>query len=313
MAVVFNPQKVDARRLEGIVNALLSRRGLQPALMLPTESQSDQSQLVQTAIDAGCSLLLIAGGDGTLRTVLQAVQNQDISLGLVPRGTGNVLARNLGIPLGSIAKAVTRALDGTDRAVDLARVTMTMAQNGQTVSQLFAVMAGIGLDAKIMMNTDPKLKKQFGWVAYIDGGLRSLPARFEVMDVSVNSRPSKKLQLHSLLIGNCGFLPGNINLMPEARLDDGLLDLAAVGPHRFWHWIDFWNRVTWIAWIVSKVRGWRKLMTQTANIKTLENLAGKVIEVWPEHAVDIQLDGDPFGKIHAATFEVLPRAIRVRR
>jgi YegS/Rv2252/BmrU family lipid kinase len=311
VAVIFNPQKVDALRLAGIVNGLLRRRKLDPALMLPTDSGNAQAGLVQTAIDAGCTLLLIAGGDGTLRTVLEAVQGTSLSVGLLPRGTGNVLARNLGIPLGSLAKATTRALDGNDRAIDIARVNFTTA-NGQKQSQLFAVMAGIGLDAKIMMNTDPKLKKQFGWVAYIDGGLRSLPARFETMDVSVNSRPSKRLQLHSLIVGNCGFLPGNINLMPEARLDDGVLDLAAVGPHRFWHWIDFWNRVTWIAFMVGKVRGWRKLAQQTANVKTLENLAGKVIEVWPEHPVDIQLDGDPFGKVHAAAFEVLPKALRVR-
>jgi diacylglycerol kinase (ATP) len=151
-----------------------------------------------------------------------------------------------------------------------------------------------------------------GWVAYIDGGLRSLPVRFETMDVSVNSRPSKQLKLHSLVIGNCGLLPGNINIMPAARLDDGLLDVAAVGPRRFWNWIDFWNRVTWLSWLVAKVRGWRQIAEYTANVKTLENLSGKLIEVWPQHPVDIQLDGDALGKVHSARFEVLPHAVKIR-
>ena len=312
VAVIFNPEKVDGSRLQSIVNGLLGQHNLLPALMLPTTAAQPGQLQANQALAQKCDLLLVAGGDGTLRAVLNAVANQNVTIGIIPRGTGNVLARNLGIPLGSISKAVRLALEGKDKSIDLGKATFTLAQTGAEESHVFGVMAGIGLDAKIFMNTDPKLKKQLGWVAYIDGGLRSLPVRFETMDVSVNSRPSKQLKVHSLAIGNCGLLPGNINIMPAARLDDGLLDVAAVGPRRFWNWIDFWNRVTWLSWLVAKVRGWRQIAEYTANLKTLENLSGKLVEVWPEHPVDIQLDGDPFGKVHTAKFEVLPHSVKIR-
>lgn len=312
IAVIFNPEKVDGARLQSTVNRHLSQRGLLPAVMLETTAVEPGALQARQAMAQNCSLILVAGGDGTLRSVLEAVANQNVSIGIIPRGTGNVLARNLGIPLGSVSKAVHLALEGKDKAIDLGKVSMTFAHNGSEESHVFGVMAGIGLDAKIFMNTDARLKKRIGWVAYIDGGLRSLPVRFETMDVSVNSRPSKQLKVHSLAIGNCGLLPGNINIMPAARLDDGLLDVAAVGPRRFWNWIDFWNRVTLLSWLAAKVRGWRKIVDYTANLKTLENLSGKLIEVWPQHPVDIQLDGDAFGKVHTAKFEVLPHAVKIR-
>jgi len=312
VAVIFNPEKVDAARLQSIVNGLLGQHNLLPALMLATTVEEPGSLQARQALAQNCNLILIAGGDGTLRSVLEVLAGHKVSIGIIPRGTGNVLARNLGIPLGSISKAVRLALEGTDKGIDLGKATITYAHNGAEESHVFGVMAGLGLDAKIFMNTDAKLKKRIGWVAYIDGGLRSLPVQFETMDVSVNSRPSKQLKVHSLAIGNCGLLPGNINIMPAARLDDGLLDVAAVGPRRFWNWIDFWNRVTILTWLAAKVRGWRKIVEFTANLKTLENLSGKLIEVWPNRPVDIQLDGDAFGKVHAARFEVLPHAVKIR-
>lgn len=312
VAVVYNPEKVDGAQLQTVVNGLLGEHNLLPALMLATTAQQPGALQAKQALAQNCNLILIAGGDGTLRSVLEAVANQNVTLGIIPRGTGNVLARNLGIPLGNIPKAITAALEGQERSIDLGKVTITFAENGSEESHVFGVMAGLGLDAKIFMNTNAKLKKRIGWVAYIDGGLRSLPVRFETMDVSVNSRPSKQLKVHSLAIGNCGLLPGNINIMPAARLDDGLLDVAAVGPRRFWNWIDFWNRVTVLSWLATKVRGWRKIVDFKANLKTLENLNGKVIEVWPHRPVDIQLDGDAFGKVHAAKFEVLPHAVKIR-
>ena len=312
VAVIFNPEKVDKGRLERVVDNILLTSGNPPALYLATTAQETGKAQAREAIDADCTLILAVGGDGTIRPIIEAVAGADISLGIVPRGTANALARNLGLPIGNLNRAVARAINGTDRSIDAGSVEMNFGGNRGVESYTFSVMAGMGLDAKIIMNTDTDLKRRLGWVAYIDGGIRSLPSRFERMDVSVNGRASKNLKVHSLLIGNCGFLAGNITLMPDARLDDGQLDLAYVGPRRFWNWIDFWNRVTWISWTIYKIRGWRKLSRRVENVKTLENLAGMEIEVWPEHPVDIQLDGDGFGKVHSAKFTVLPRAVRVR-
>ena len=322
--MIFYPQKVDKSRLERAVDSALAKKQLPPAAYYPTKAGSPGAQEAADAIAAGAELIIVAGGDGTIRPVLQVLANHHLSdqksgaarpapaLGIIPVGTGNVLARNLGLPLGNLARSAKIAVSGTNRRIDVGQVTMSFAGDRPNETHVFGVMAGLGLDAKIFANTNSRLKRRIGWVAYIDGGLRSLPVTFERLAVSVNGQEDRNLKLHTLIVGNCGVLPGNINLMPDARIDDGMLDLAAVGPRRIWNWIDFWNRVIFINWVVARVVAWRKIVSQTANVKTLENLRGAHVSVTSERAVNIQLDGDPFGPVHRADFQVLPLAVKVR-
>jgi diacylglycerol kinase (ATP) len=232
------------------------------------------------------------------------------TLGILPSGTGNVLARNLKIDLNDLVGAVNRGLHGNRHPIDLGLVRLIL-EDGRRAERVFSVMAGMGLDAKIFQKTDPKLKKAIGWVAYIEGGIKSLPTLFERMDVSVDSREPRNLKVVSLIIGNVGWLPGKITLMPDASLTDGILDVAAVGPRRFWNWIDFWGRVTWLE-SLRENRQLRHLIDASADVRTLENLSGKRIRVTPENPVYIQLDGDPIGSVVEAEFEVQPGAVTVR-
>lgn len=311
VAVIYNPEKVDVSRLTYEIEPVLASLSLGKASYLPTTPSQTGASQAKAALSLGCRHILVAGGDGTLRTVIEVIANTDATLGIIPVGTGNVLARNLGLPIGNLGKAVSRALAGSNREIDLGRVSFRKS-DGLESSHVFAVMAGLGLDAKIIMNTDPQRKRKIGWVAYVEGGIRSLPVRFEKMLVTVDARPAKMFKIHSLLIGNCGFLPGNINLMPDAKLDDGNLDVATVGPRKIWNWIDFFNRVTWINFLRGKVFGAAELADYTANVKTLTNFSGKSFRVEPLHEVDAQLDGDGIGKVRSARFEVLPRALKVR-
>jgi diacylglycerol kinase (ATP) len=310
-AVIFNPNRVDPVRLAKAVDSALAAAAMPAPHYFETSAQEPGGSQAAQAIALGCSLILVAGGDGTVRHVAQVVANSQTPIGIIPVGTGNVLARNLAIPLGNMRKAAEKALQGKTHQIDLGRATLTRT-DGTADSHVFAVMAGLGLDAQIIMNTDAELKKKIGWVTYIDGGIRSLPVRFEKMLVTVAGRSPKMFKIHSLLIGNCGFLPGNISLMPDAQLDDGLLDVATVGPRKLWNWIDFFNRVTWVNFLRGKLIGAAELADYTANVKTLTNLTGDQILVEPQHAVDAQLDGDGFGKVTSANFEVLPKALKIR-
>lgn len=311
-AVIYNPQKVDKARLQSAVDGALARAGLRKADYYPTTEDENGGAQAKQGLASGHTLFLIAGGDGTVRNAVEQLAYTDAEVGIIPLGTGNVLARNLSIPLNNLARAALKAAVGEVHQIDLGRVTLEFEDDRPDASHVFAVMAGLGLDAKIIMNTDEERKRVLGWVAYVEGGIRSLPARFERIDVSVNGRPGKTLKLHSLLIGNCGFLPGNINLMPEAQLDDGQLDLASVGPRRIWNWIDFFNRVTWVNFLRGKVVGAAELADYTANVKTLDTMTGKSILATPHHPVELQLDGDAFGKVTSAKFEVMPGALKVR-
>lgn len=314
VAVIFYPDKIARRKLTAAIETEVMPLGWEPTLWLPTSAEEPGGEQALRAIAQGATHLLIAGGDGTIREVVEALclnhLGDKVTLGILPAGTGNVLARNLRIDLHDLPSAVRRALHGNRHPIDLGLVRL-INEDGSRAERVFSVMAGMGLDAKIFEKTDSKLKKAIGWFAYIDGGIKALPTLFERMDVSVDGREPRNLKVVSLIIGNVGWLPGKITLMPDANLDDGILDVAAVGPRRFWNWIDFWGRVTWVQ-NLRENRQLRHLIDQTADVKTLENLNGRKIRVTPENPVFIQLDGDPMGSVVEAEFEVQPRAVTVR-
>jgi diacylglycerol kinase family enzyme len=318
VAVIYHSERIDRQQLtaavEGAMRDSANSQNWDAPLWLPTNANETGGPQAVRAIAQGATHVVVAGGDGTIRSVAEALvasQATDFTLGIVPIGTGNVLARNLKLDLNNLQRSVQRAINGREFAIDVGRARLLFA-NGDVDERFFTGMAGVGLDAKIMMATDLELKRKIGWIAYIDGGLKTLPVRFERIQVSVDGREPRRLKLHSLLVGNAGWLPGNITLMPDARLDDGQLDVAAVGPRRFWNWIDFWSRVTWQNRVVRPLSFGRRWMEMTANLKTLENLNGSHIEVESERPIDIQLDGDPLGQIIRVEFDVIARALSVR-
>lgn len=313
-AIIYFPGRIDRKKLDAAVGQALSSLSWEPSLWLPTNPDETGGQQALRAVAQNATHLLIAGGDGTVRSVLDALAREEITgvtVGIIPIGTGNALARNLKLELTNINVAVKRALLGNRHPIDLG-LAKVIRPDGEREEIHFCVMGGLGLDAKIMQNTNARLKKAIGWVAYFEGGIRSIPTLFERMFVTVDNREPRKLKLVSLLIGNAGWLPGNLSLMPDAKLDDGLLDVAAVGPRRFWNWIDFWGRVAFANENIRPNKIGRQLMDATANVKTLENLTGSRIRVQPERPVHLQLDGDVFGIVSEAEFVVVPRAITFR-
>ena len=313
-AIIYFPGRIDRKKIEAALELTLSSLSWEPSLWLPTNPSETGGQQALRAVAQNATHLLVAGGDGTVRSVLEALAREEItgvSVGIIPIGTGNALARNLKLELANINVAVKRGLLGNRHEIDLG-LAKVIRPDGERAEFYFAVMGGMGLDAKIMQNTNPALKKAIGWVAYVEGGLRALPTLFEKMFVTVDNREPRRLKLVSLLIGNAGWLPGNLSLMPDAKLDDGLLDVAAVGPRRFWNWIDFWGRVAFANQNVRPNKIGRQLMDATANVKTIENLTGSKIRVQPERAVHLQLDGDVLGMVSEAEFTVVPRAITMR-
>lgn len=313
-AIIYFPGRIDRKKLDAAVSLTLSSLSWEPSLWLPTNPDETGGQQALRAVAQNATHLLIAGGDGTVRSVLDALAREEITgvtVGIIPIGTGNALARNLKLELGNINVAVKRGLLGNRHEIDLG-LAKIIRPDGERAEFYFSVMGGMGLDAKIMQNTNPALKKAIGWVAYFEGGIRSIPTLFERMFVSVDNREPRKLKLVSLLIGNAGWLPGNISLMPDAKLDDGLLDVAAVGPRRFWNWIDFWGRVAFANENIRPSKIGRQLLDATANVKTLENLTGSRIRVKPERPVHLQLDGDVLGMVSEAEFVVVPKVVTVR-
>lgn len=312
-AIIYYPGRVDLRKLRSAVEAITLAQGWEPSLWLKTDADETGAAQALRAIAQKATHIVVAGGDGTVRTVLEAVARSEakVSVGIVPVGTGNVLARNLGIALDDLRTQVKRALEGIAHPIDmgLARIIL---EDDSRIEKYFAVMAGLGLDAKIMLNTDAARKQRLGWIAYVESGFKTLPLQYQRLTIQVDGRETRSVRVLTLLIGNVGWLPGKLSMMPDAAMDDGLLDVAVIGPRRVWDWIDFWTRVTIGNNVVRTTRAGRKLLDATANVKTLENLTSKKIRVTPESRVELQLDGDAIGVVQEVEFEAIARAVSVR-
>ena len=305
LAVIFNPEKITLQRLE---KAFAKHKDVLPKFFATDKSSNGASQ-AREAVSLGLKQLLVAGGDGTLRNVVQGTAGSDVEIGILPLGTGNILARNLKIPVGNLESAIKKVLKGSPYEIDLG-VAKAIFADGSLREYVFTGIAGVGMDAKLMENTQPKLKRRVGWIAYIEGGIRSLPLKFERFDVQIENQVIT-LKSYSLLVGNVGWLPGLISMMPDAQMDDGKLDIAAIGPRKIWNWVDFFSRITWQNLVVRPLALGRRWMDEKANVKTLENLSSPRIRIKPHNPAAMQLDGDPVGEIIEVDFSLRTKALKV--
>lgn len=308
VAVVFNPSKISLSRLK----ESLAKNNLLEIPIFSSDPETNGELAAKEAISLGAQKILVVGGDGTLRGVTQAVVESDssIQIGLIPLGTGNILARNLRLPISNLDKALKRAVNGKPYRIDLG-VARSVGIDGQIETRYFTGIAGLGMDARIMQRTQAKLKRQVGWIAYIEGGLRSLPLKFEKFEFTVDDQLPRILKSYTILVGNAGWLPGQISMMPDARLDDGRLDVAAIGPRRLFNWIDFFSRITWQNKVVRPLALGRKWLDETANLKTMENLNGARIRIKPDNPTPMQLDGDVVGEVFEVEFSVQENALAI--
>ncbi|GAA4248123.1 diacylglycerol/lipid kinase family protein [Dactylosporangium darangshiense] len=177
-AVIVNPSKVadlDGHRRE-IYDALAAAGWPEP-LWLPTTPDDPGRGMARAAAAAGAEVVLVCGGDGTVMAAAGELAGTDVAVALVPSGTGNLLAANLGIPR-SVSGAVATAVSGARRRIDVGEV------EGAGV---FTVMAGMGFDAAMVGEAQDEAKRRYGVAAYVASGLRNLTRR----------RISVRIRLHT--------------------------------------------------------------------------------------------------------------------
>jgi diacylglycerol kinase (ATP) len=301
-AVIHNPTKVNLDKLRDIVGAAADTAGWGPTIWLATSEEDPGQEVTATAIRRGASVVLAAGGDGTVRAVAEALRGTKVPLALLPSGTGNLYARNLELPLNDIAAMVAAAFAGDDRIVDLgmARIERT---DGTSTEHAFCVMAGLGLDAKMIKNTNTKLKKAVGWLAYVDGIARSVPELKPLrLRYSVDDGAERTMTAHTIMVGNCGALPGGFLLMPDAKPDDGILDIAALRPRGPFGWAKIWRKVAWENGVLRKSAVGRRIIDLSKDVRDVVNFRARDIRMQLETPDMFQLDGDEFGiasSVHA--------------
>ncbi len=294
--LVYNPIKVDAPVLRASVERLSSEAGWGAPLFYETTIEDLGQGATRRAREDGADAVLVAGGDGTVRAVAEAMAGSGIPLTIVPSGTGNLLARNLKLPLDVAEKMIRATFDGDTHAIDVGYATMTRP-DGSKDEHAFVVMGGMGLDAAMIANTNPQLKKTVGWVAYVDGAARSLvdAKPFRVM-YQLPGHRLHSARVQSVLFANCGSLPAGLELIPEASVADGALDIVIFQPKGHLGWIFVWRRVAWDNSVLRRFRAGRRVLSLRTKDSSVVYSRGTGIDVAATEAKPVQLDGDEFGE-----------------
>ena len=264
------------------------------------------------ALDEDVDLIIAAGGDGTVRAVAEALRGHATPVALLPSGTGNLLARNLKLTLDAMPDSVAAAFTGKDRKIDLGVIDIERDDRSRD-RHVFVVMAGMGIDAKMIKNTDDDLKAKAGWAAYVKAIARSLRDRGELhLRFQLDGGRRKRATVHTLILGNCGSLPANILLMPDAVVDDGLFDVMMMRPGNALGWIRLWVKVAWTNGIVRRTKAGKALAGERRNDGDLHYETGTRFVARLSRPEEIELDGDGFGLATAFNAWIEPGALTVR-
>nr|WP_144018577.1 diacylglycerol kinase family protein [Demequina sp. NBRC 110051] len=309
VGIVWNPAKTSKEDLgEALAEAIGD--GEAPRVSWYETSVEDPGRgQAQEALDAGADVVVAAGGDGTVRAVAECLADTETesALGIVPMGTGNLLSRNLEVPLNSLPDAFAAALGGDTRTVDLAWAQADCGDGD--VRLAFTVMAGIGIDAHMITETDEDLKGKVGWLAYVESLGRAVSASDIIaMGLAVDGGETERHQAHTLIVGNCGLLTGGVTLLPDATPDDGELDMLVLSADGVSGWLDTLRSMVWD-------NGLKRLVGASDKAESSESvdhrrLTEVVVDL--EQPRMLELDGDEVGETARITFSVQPAALQVR-
>ncbi len=289
-AFVVNGARVpDAARLRDAGQRVAAAAGWQSPLLLTTTPDDPGTGQANRAVEAGAALVVVVGGDGTVRACAQALAGSSVPLAIVPGGSANLTARALGLP-GRLVPALEVAFRGQDRRIDL----------GSADGAAFAAMAGIGLDAAVIAGTRGVAKRLVGWPAYAAAATGQLLRRPVTFAIRLDGGEPLTRLARCVTVGNSGALPGGFPIMPDARLDDGRLDVVVLAPSGPLGWTDV---------------GYRVALGSRRDDGQLERFRAYTVEI---RAVDAaaglprQLDGELIEPATALTARVLPGALLVR-
>ncbi|NMM95126.1 diacylglycerol/lipid kinase family protein [Bifidobacterium oedipodis] len=309
-AFIVNPSKPQAAAQRLHIEEFCRTKGLTNIHFYETQLDKDGRACALEALDAGADVVIAVGGDGTVRTVASAVSGTGHALGIIPIGTGNLFARNMGIPVDDIDAALTVATSHGSRLVDMGRLTL-LDHPEEDHGHAFLIIAGIGFDAAMIDDTDPELKANISWLAYFVGGVKNLFAPRYRGALTITSRDGsthsiKNLDFRTVMAGNCGQIPV-FSLMPAASYDDGLLDFEVIDTTGgILGWANLFGDV-----LHQTITGKPEQNPLSTN-STVEQIQGVSAEVLLEKPAKAQVDGDMLPETRHIRFSVDRRALIVR-
>ncbi len=284
-AVIVNPNRVTGvDELRAALDQQVIDAGWPVPVWLETTAEDPGTGQARQAVADGAEVVFVAGGDGTVRACIEGLAGTDAALAVLPGGTGNLLAGNLAIP-SKTADGVQIALDGGRQAVDV----------GEVDGQVFAVMAGMGLDAAMVDDAPTALKARVGALAYVYSALKHLADNEMRVEVRVDDLPVLRRRASSVLVANVGQLQGGVNLLPDAEPDSGQMEVAVLAPRNLGHWVQLALGV----------------LLRRKRVPNMEILRGSRIVVTSDRQHPRQLDGDVIEPSDTLDVTVRPGALWV--
>ena len=284
VAVVANATKTLDGGLPQLRKELAKRGVTDPQWREVLKSRKAPEQ-VQEAIAQGAELIFVWGGDGMVQRCVDALADSNATIAIVPAGTANLFASNLGIPR-KLEAAVDLAFNGERRQFDVGRI------NGER----FAVMAGLGFDAKVIQGADRKKKARLGRAAYIVSATRNL--RMDLFEARIDVDGSKwyEGEASCILCGNVGSAFGGIEIFDDAHTDDGLLEVGVTNAEGILQWTRTFARLRF---------------SSASKSPFIRMTKGKSVEVTLRKKVLYELDGSGRKKRKTFRVEVEPAAVSI--
>lgn len=282
-AIVWNPARVadmDLRR--AVIQDALARAGWPQPTWYETTVEDPGHGQTRDAVANGARVVFACGGDGTVMACVGALTGTETALAVLPAGTGNLLAANLGLP-DDPAAGVALATEMGRRRLDV----------GVVEGQHFAVMAGMGFDADLLQATPARLKARIGVAAYVWSGLQRLHDRPMRVAIRLDDDPPLFRRARTVIVGNVGRLQGGIRLLASAQPDDGQLDVAILAPRSVAHWV----RLAW------------GVLRRQDRIPRMEVLRARRVRISSDRPQPRELDGDIIAAARHMEVTVRPGAL----
>jgi diacylglycerol kinase (ATP) len=284
VAVVAN----SAKTLDGGLPELrkeLARRGVSDPQWREVAKSRLAPEQVEQALEQGAELIFVWGGDGMVQRCVHALAGSTATVAILPAGTANLFASNLGIPR-KLDAAVDLAFNGDRRKFDVGRM------NGER----FAVMAGLGFDARVINGADRKKKNRYGRSAYIMSATKNLRMNLFDARIDVDGDPWYEGKASCILFGNVGKAFGGIEIFDEAKTDDGLLEIGVTNSAGILQWGRTFARLRF---------------SSAAKSPYVRMTKGRSVDVTLRKKVLYELDGSGRKKQKTFHVEVEPAAVNI--
>lgn len=301
VGVVYNPSKGGATAAVGIIERTIRANGWPAPITCTTRIDEPGGEATREVLAEGADIVIAVGGDGTVRAVATALQGSQATLAIIPLGTGNLLARNLYLPVGDVASCVNIALNGVQQPVDAIRMVTDPGSDEKT-EHTFFVMSGAGFDALVMNDTTEELKARIGWLAYVRTGLRHMMGHSHMVRLKMDDEPVIETRVRSVLIANCGRLQGGLQLTDMTDLDDGNLEVIVASPRTVLEW----------GLLTAKVMRRTLLGAPRVEMPMIRHFVGHKVELeMLDEPQPVEVDGDPAPSASHICAHIIPAAIHV--